>query len=233
MTKENVNSFKYFKKSIIRIKKDFKKKYPKVNISNWDSLVTGEDRADWIDGDFVIIAEYFEKVPVKREIVLLSDGRSVEIDELSELDMEILASNQVQVVKQRQVDSYDIHYHKITGFEVLESQVLKTRYFPIIPVYGEIENIEGKEYINGAIRPAKDPQRLHNYWHTAAAETIALQPKSPFIVTLKQVANHLKFWDRANTDNLPYLPRSRRSATAKAAAAIHAKRVVTASGDYG
>jgi hypothetical protein len=47
---------------------------------------------------------------------------------------------------------------------------------------------------------------MYNYWNSAAAETIALQPKAPYVGTADMFKNYKQFWERANTDNLPYLP---------------------------
>jgi hypothetical protein len=54
-------------------------------------------------------------------------------------------------------------------------------YIPIIPVFGEVKNIEGKKYRKSLIRDAKEPQRINNYFLSAEVESVALQPKAPFI----------------------------------------------------
>lgn len=186
-------------------KEVYEERYGEVP-ADFHQRYVGENSGLWTSSDYVTVAEYYEKVSVKREIVLLSDGSTVEIDEFTEEDQQILAANGVQVVRKRIADSYEIHYYKLTEFKILQHEKLPFRYFPIIPVFGEVENIEGKEYIRGLIRAAKDPQRMYNYARSAEAETIALQPKTPYLVTTKQVAKHKRFWNRANVDNLPYLP---------------------------
>lgn len=120
--------------------------------------------------------------------------------------MQAYALKGIVPVRDRVVQSHEIHYYKLTGCEVLEESIWPGRWFPVVPVYGLEDTVEGRTDYRGVIRAAKDPQRLYNYWNSAAAETIALQPKAPFIGTAKQFEKYKKFWERANTDNLPFLP---------------------------
>jgi phage terminase large subunit len=55
------------------------------------------------------------------------------------------------------------------------------KWIPIIPVLGEVINVEGKRHLQGLIRHAKDPQRNFNYWRTVATETVALAPLAPWV----------------------------------------------------
>ncbi|WP_299077166.1 portal protein, partial [uncultured Paraglaciecola sp.] len=108
--------------------------------------------------------------------------------------------------KTREVEVDVIKWYKISAFKVLDKKEWRSHLFPIVPVYGEEENIEGEVEYRGIVRAAKDPQRMYNYWNTAAAETIGLQPKAPWLVTKDQIKNYKEFWESANTENLPYLP---------------------------
>lgn len=160
----------------------------------------------WWDDDKVKVAEYYVKKPVRRKLVTLSNGVTVEAESITDEMAFAYAQQGITPVRDRVVDSHEIHYYKLTGFDVLEHTVWPGRYFPLVPIYGLEDVIEGKTDYRGVIRAAKDPQRLYNYWNSAAAETIALQPKAPYVGTAKQFAKHKKFWERANIDNLPYLP---------------------------
>jgi len=52
----------------------------------------------------------------------------------------------------------------------------------------------------------KDPQRLANYWYSAATEHVALQSKSPYIGPMAAFENLSDYWDSANTVNHAWLP---------------------------
>jgi hypothetical protein len=166
----------------------------------------GETQERWYDSDSVRIGEYFTKRKKKRNITQLSNGVVVNTNEITEQDIALYQEQGITPGKNRDVEVEVIDWYKLTAFKILEHQEWPSKYFPGIPIYGEEENIEGETIIRGIVRAAKDPQRMYNYWNSAAAETIALQPKAPFLVTADQIKNYKQFWNRANTDNLPYLP---------------------------
>lgn len=174
-----------------------------VNIANQG---IGETQSRWYDADSVRIGEYFIKRKKKKNITQLSDGTVVNTDEITEEDIALYQEQGITPVKDRDVEVDVIDWYKLTAFKILEHQEWPSKFFPGIPVYGEEDNIEGETMLRGIVRAAKDPQRMYNYWNSAAAETIALQPKAPFLVTAEQIKNYKPFWERANTDNLPYLP---------------------------
>jgi hypothetical protein len=166
----------------------------------------GETQTRWYDSDSVRIGEYFIKSKKKKNITQLSNGVVVNTDDITDEDIQLYQQQGITPVKDRDVEVDVIDWYKLTAFDILEHQEWPSRFFPGVPIYGEEEDIEGETLIRGIVRAAKDPQRMYNYWNSAAAETIALQPKAPFLVTNDQIKNYTHFWERANTDNLPYLP---------------------------
>lgn len=188
-------------------RKKFEAEFPNVDIPlGIHNQGVGETQTRWYDSDSIRIGEYFTKRKEKKNITQLSNGIVVNTDEITDEDIELYQAQGITPVKDRDVEVEVIDWYKLTAFEILEHQEWPSKFFPGIPVYGEEDNIEGETLIRGIVRAAKDPQRMYNYWNSAAAETIALQPKAPFLVTADQVKNYKPFWERANTDNLPYLP---------------------------
>ncbi len=103
-----------------------------------------------------------------------------------------------------------IRHWVCTATEILSSSGLKGEIFPgkfipIILLVGERTNIEGKTYISSLIRKAKDPQKILNYWVSAAAETIALAPKAPWLGTAKQFEGYENEYATSNIENHPFL----------------------------
>lgn len=188
-------------------KKQFESQFPDIDIpSGIPRQGLGETQVRWYDSDSVRIGEYFKKRKKKKNITQLSNGVVVDTDSITDKDIELYQAQGVSPVKDRDVEVEVIDWFKLTAFKILEHQEWPSKFFPGIPVFGEEDNIEGETLIRGIVRAAKDPQRMYNYWNSAAAETIALQPKAPFLVTNDQVKNYKPFWDQANTANLPYLP---------------------------
>lgn len=174
-------------------REEFKEKYktdPMPFNTASDQYVEG-----WATKDTVRVAEYFVKEPVEKIIYLLADNRVV--DKLEEGE---------QFVRSRKVQSYKIMWYLLSGNSVIDSREwVGKKYIPVIPVWGKEFNVAGKRVIRSLIRNAKDPQRMYNYWQSSDTETVALQPKIPYILTPKQIAGHEAQWKQAHKRNYPYL----------------------------
>lgn len=185
-------------------KASFKRQYPKADLQSWE---TDKDCEKWRDRDQVRVCEYFWKKPTKRTLVQLEDGRVLFTDELGEDWEGIIAAQGHQVLRQREVDSHKVLSRLTNGYEWLTDEYeWPTKYIPIIPVWGQIRNIDGEDKWMGMVRPNKDQQRLHNVHRTAAIEAVAKSPKAPFIVKLSWIKGLENFWKNANAEDYPYLP---------------------------
>ena len=89
--------------------------------------------------------------------------------------------------------------------KLLDGEDVPGEYVPIVQVLGITQNIEGKQFVKGLIRDAKDAQKLVNYWETSLAETIALAPKAPYMMTPRQVEGFEDDYKNANVKNNPFL----------------------------
>jgi hypothetical protein len=177
-----------------------------VDIADVDSMFTGEGFGDWIDDEDVIFGEMYEKVPKKKKLLLLSTGVTIDEEDLDENVKKLIELSEVKIVKERVVDSYEINYWKVTGNATFDHRVLPTQYFPVIPLYGEVDNIEGEEFIRGLIRPAIDPQRNYNYMVSSNTEVNVLQPIAPYIGTAKMFAGLEHIWNSLSTSLKSWVP---------------------------
>lgn len=113
------------------------------------------------------------------------------------------------VAKKRKTERTIIKQWVLTCLEVLEGgddgDTVAGRYIPLVLLKGPELNIEGKNYVYSLVRHAKDPQKLINFWNSAAAETIALAPKAPWLGTGKQFEGYETDYAAANIDNMPVL----------------------------
>lgn len=192
-------------------KDDFKQQFPGFDPADWDNV---ENREHWFNGDQVMIAKWWEREEVERTVVLLSDGRTFAKDELMEpiapeypeiTGLDVLASQGVTVVKERESKSWRVRRHTLTGGDVLKSEDWPGCYIPIIPVYGdEVVDEKGVRHLRSLICDAKDSQRDYNYWRTTATELVALAPRVPFIGPKGSFRSD-RNWRTANTGNHPFL----------------------------
>lgn len=115
-----------------------------------------------------------------------------------------------KIVKRRDAEVIKIKHYTITACDILSEGGLDGEDVPgtIIPVTlitGKRVNIEGKTYICGIVRNAKDAQRNVNFWYSSAAEKVAASPKAPFIGTAQQIGPFVNDWLQSNNKNFPVL----------------------------
>lgn len=184
-------------------RKAFKRRYPKASEASVDAPVeTPAHGLSWSTSDDVLIAEYWCKKPYQKTIALLKSGETVDLDKIK-----ALPGFQEMIEKTKEVTCHKIIQYIVSGAEVLEGpHEWPGKYIPIVPVIGGEFPKSQKTYRYSAIRFARDPQQLYNFYRTATAETIALQPKSPWLVTTKMIGAMKAIWDKAHKTNMPYLP---------------------------
>lgn len=191
----------------------FEKKYKNAAKIDWDSDSYRSIPEEWREGKEILVAEYWRRREVPRTICLLSNGTVVGKDWLADAvpDMvgvtqgDIIQAQGVTVVDERETRSYEVTQYIMNGVEILEQNEWAGCFIPIVPVYGEEVNVEGRRYFRSLIRDAKDAQRNFNYWRTTSTELVALAPKAPFIGKVGQFDTDADKWLRANTDTLPYI----------------------------
>ncbi len=181
---------------------DFERKYPGADIADFD---TDNDTKDWREKGQVRVAEYWYKEPGKRELWALSSGAQVFSDEAG-LSEEELTQAGLQILQRRTVESHKVFMRLTNGKQWLtDPYPFPSKFIPIVPVWGNIENIDGEDYWSGEVRPAKDQQRLHNVHRTALVEAVAKAPKAPFILKKKWIEGLETQWKNANAEDYPYL----------------------------
>lgn len=186
----------------VMLRDDFKRKYKGAEEVDWSGY---EDlKQPWSSEDSIMIAEYWKREPFKREIVRLSNGVIMDGEMVKEM-LPMLSLSGLSVVGNRVVDSMKVVQYLMTGAEVLEKNDWPGRYIPIIPVYGDEVNIEGKRHFKGLIRDAKDAQRMFNYWRTTSTELVALAPRVPFIGPRGAFSTDAAKWATINTNNYAYV----------------------------
>lgn len=185
--------------------KEFEAAYPKAEKIDFETDGRDEKTLSWFGEDSVRVAEYWKRDKVKDVIYQLSTGENIRKAQYEE-NLELFQGAGIEIVDEREIESFKVKCYKMNGKEILngEGEDWPGIYIPIIPVYGEELNIEGKRIIQSLIRQAKDSQQNFNYWRSAATELVALAPKAPFIGP-KGFAKSDANWDTANVENHAYL----------------------------
>lgn len=180
-------------------KDEFKDAYPDAELSGLTDMQSiGDSAPNWVSQDTIRVAEYFYVETKRKKIYLLASGKIVD-------SLEDVPEGQ-NVINSRDMEVRQVEWAKINAVEILEeTDPLPIDLIPVIPVIGDDKDVNGKRYLAGLIRPAKDAMRMYNYQVSSATETVALQPRAPYIVYEGQIAGFEKQWEQANIRNFSVL----------------------------
>ncbi len=186
------------------LKSDYERMFPDAApISTIMSQGVGnESMAQWLAEDTIRIAEYFYKTYEKATLHLYPDNQTAFSSTPQDANLKAMFG---KPIRSREVDRQKIMWMKTNGFDILDEREWPGKFIPVVRVVGNEWEVEGKLYISGLVRNAKDAQRMYNYWTSQEAEMLALAPKAPFIGYGGQFEGYEMQWKTANTTNWPYL----------------------------
>jgi len=185
-------------------KNAFAAQYKGAEPVDWEQEGYAAVGAPWFDDDGVMVAEWWRREEYVKTLVLLSDGTVSDAARMQAM-ADVLTAQGITVQAERQARCFRVRQYILSGAEVLEERAWPGRYIPIIPVYGDEVDIEGKRHFRSLIRDAKDAQRMFNYWRTTSSELIALAPKTPFIGPKGAFVTDAAKWASANTQSHAYI----------------------------
>jgi len=185
-------------------KAEFTRTYPDAApITTLQSLGVGDQSiSNWLNEDTIRIADYYY-IDYDTTTLNLYPGNQSAFAGTPEDKM--LREHFGKPVKSRESDRPKVKYCKINGYEILEEREWAGKWIPVIRIVGNEFEVDGRLYVSGLVRNAKDAQRMYNYWVSQEAEMLALAPKAPFIGYGGQFEGYEDKWKTANTNNWPYL----------------------------
>jgi hypothetical protein len=193
-------------------KAQFERRWGDKSQVDWDDDAWSNSGSQWRDGDSCMVAEYWHCTYEDRTRLMAVDTRDGSKHVYDKKDFEksedlmMLAQMGVlQIISERTSKAKRFQQAIMTGVEVLEKKEWPGRYIPIIPVYGDEYWIDGKRYLRSLINPAKDAQRMYNFWRTNSTELVALAPRVPFIGRVGTFNSDSEKWASVNTKSHAYL----------------------------
>lgn len=208
-------------------RQEYRKRYRGKDIVSWDDLATLGN--DWFGDDCAVIAEYWKREEVPAWVAMLSDDNVQKFDEepeegdiveegeplLDQMGLPVVdpmsgeplwQKEPVTVLAVRETRGYKVTQYIMSGKQILDTVEWPGKYIPIVPVYGEDFVFEGRRHFVSLVRPAKDAQRMKNYWRSTSTELVALAPKAPWIGHEGAFRGEdADKWETANTENHAYL----------------------------
>lgn len=174
---------------------EYKLQHPKSELASLEDWMSVGDKPEkWISKESIRIAEYYHIETDEKKVYQLEDGSVV--DEVPDGQ---------KAFKERTIQNPKVMWSLINAIEVLDEHEVPGKIIPSIPVLGYNLNIDGKQYLAGLVRTAKDPARAYNYHLSAATQAVAIAPKMPFIIAEGQAEGHEAEWRNANTGDLAAL----------------------------
>jgi hypothetical protein len=191
-------------------KADFEAQYGDKAKVDWDDTSWSSAGEPWRTENEVMVAEWWKREEKDRKILLFADIRDGSMhvygeDQIAEDEDFQRVQQFLEFRQERMTKTHQVTQHIMTGAEILKSEPWAGRYIPIVPVYGDEFDIQGKRYFRSLIHNAKDAQRSFNYWRTAGVELVALAPRVPFIGPKGTFDSDIERWMTANTRNHSYL----------------------------
>ena len=185
-------------------KAEYERQYPEAApISTLQSLGVGDQSiSNWLNEDTVRIAGYYYIDYEKAKLNLYPGGQTAFSGTPEDEQMKLVYGKPKRT---RESINPKVRYCKINGYEILEEKEWAGKWIPVIRVVGNEFEVDGRLYVSGLVRNAKDAQRMYNYWVSQEAEMLALAPKAPFIGYGGQFEGYEDKWKTANTNNWPYL----------------------------
>ena len=185
-------------------KDEYTRMYPNsAPITTLQTLGVGDQNlSQWLMEDTVRVADYYY-VDYDKATLNLYPGNVTAFE--GTLEDKQLKEIYGKPKKSRESDRVKIKYCKINGYEILEERDWAGKYIPVVRIVGNEFEVDGRLYVSGLVRNAKDAQRMYNYWVSQEAEMLALAPKAPFIGYGGQFEGYENQWKTANTTNWPYL----------------------------
>lgn len=159
-------------------RKDFEKAHPGAKSEASSFADTGN--APWFTSDSVRLANYYKREETERTVLKLTDGTVIDQEDY-EANKGLFDALNATPVAQRTVPGYRIIHRLITGEDILEEKRWRGSIIPIVPVYGEMLNVEGKRELKSMVTDAKDSQKLFNLARSAITEMVGRSPKVPLM----------------------------------------------------
>jgi hypothetical protein len=179
--------------------------------TDWPKIIH-QYEFDWATPDVVFVAEYY-KVEEKTETIRIFEAidgteeryTTADFDNDETLEETLMAIG-TREVRQKRVKRMRVRKYIMSGGRVLEDAgYIAGKCIPIVVVYGKRWFVDNIERCMGAVRLAKDAQRLKNMQLSKLGEISALSSIEKPIMTPEQVAGHQVMWAEDNLRDYPYL----------------------------
>ena len=163
-----------------------------------------EGDAYYDKAEAIVVGEFLYVESEDRELVLMSNGQTHEVNEDFEKVVDDLAMIGVTEVRRRTRKAHKVCSRFFDNKDWLEDdrETVFNR-IPVIPAYANFKIFEGKTLYWGVVEKLLDPQRVLNYAMSRSIEEGALAPRAKYWMTPAQAAGHEDEIATLNTNSNP------------------------------
>ena len=202
----------------------YRQRWPKAEVIDFDTTMADDYDREWATEEDVLIAEYWYIEPETKKIYLLSDGSVVNAEDFDPYREQFAnppvdpATGQPKfetiTVKQdgngnemvREVETNCVYSCMVSGVGKLEEPVKWAgTMIPIVPQWGDLITIDGKQIYSGMTRFGRDSQTIHNFEMSSMVEVVAKLPNMPFKATPAMIKGLESYYERLGVDDPPVL----------------------------
>ena len=172
-------------------KDEYEAEFPDFKTTSWEG--EGSKYGDWC-GEKIRVCERYEIRYEQRIMLLLEDGTVS-----SQEDYQIAIDNRLRpaaIKEQRDIPQKCLYWSKFNGVEYIEAPRKEPGdRIPVFPVWGNVQNVDGKVRHISMIHKSKDAQLLYDYAQTAFAERVGQTPEASWVAAEGQIDPYSKEWD--------------------------------------
>tara|TARA_R110002033_G_scaffold165439_1_gene203343 strand:+ start:3206 stop:5323 length:2118 start_codon:yes stop_codon:yes gene_type:complete len=157
-----------------------------------DSL---NDYEDNYKPEVITIGEKYYKKETTVEVVQMSNGEVLEVDDKFEALVDELSRNGIKETNRKKVKDFKIYHRFFDGGGMLSPETMTVfKTLPVVTVYGNHELLgeSSKVTYHGLVLKEMDYQRVYNYAKSREIEEGALAPRKKLIMTKKMAAGNEK-----------------------------------------
>lgn len=185
---------------------EFKAQYPKAKAH--PQPLVGDGGFKWQTEDNIVVVNFWEKVPVDRDVTLMSDGivvntedaeeyivkqNTVILDELQKAPLTPVRP--VEIVEQKTVKKHKIRFYRAVHGEILERSECSDEMLPWVQMCGPKEVIDGKEYVHGIVEWLVNAQMEYNFGANDHIYQVVTKSNAQFMGTKEMIpADQQKAW---------------------------------------
>ncbi|MEO8128356.1 MAG: portal protein [Bryobacteraceae bacterium] len=188
-------------------RRDFKKKYPDANATDWSAGDSSTSSYGWDTSDSVQVVSFWRMRTRQRVLAMMNDSSVQDVTDIPEEQwFDLVADDENGAPVVRDVSRRYAQMYLCTSQDILNGPYeLPITRVPVFRVPGWELFIEGDRIRWGLLRFLRDPQKLHNYWRSTIAEKLVGAPKAKWVATAEALEGREDAWRKSHLDEDPVL----------------------------